>query len=126
MVLCTYRVIGTECICRNVHLYWLCVHVCVCVFALCVVCVWCVGMWVRWVAACACMAACTCMPVCVRMCDVSTCVHVLVPCVTYPKVIEPGQALQAGQIYDSNKTTLMAALREQGFECSDAGLAEDE
>lgn len=44
----------------------------------------------------------------------------------YPQVIEPGQVLLAGQIYDSNKTTLMAALREQGFECHDAGLAEDE
>ena len=43
-----------------------------------------------------------------------------------PQVVEPGQALQAGQIYDSNKTTLMATLREQGFDCHDAGLAEDE
>ena len=43
-----------------------------------------------------------------------------------PQVVEPGQALRAGQIYDSNKTTLMATLREQGFDCHDAGLAEDE
>ena len=48
------------------------------------------------------------------------------PNAIYPQVIEPSQALQAGQIYDSNKTTLLAALREQGFECRDAGLAEDE
>ena len=65
-----------------------------------------VDMWVcRWVAAGA------------SQCPV---LHV------YPQVIEPGQVLLAGQIYDSNKTTLMAALREQGFECHDAGLAEDE
>ena len=56
---------------------------------------------------------------------VSSCSCVGVPSSACPQVIKPGQTLRAGQIYDSNKTTLMATLREQGFECHDAGLAED-
>ena len=65
------------------------------------------------------MCVCVCIGVRLHVCKYL----VLRVC---PQVVEPGQALRAGQIYDCNKTTLMATLREQGFDCHDAGLAEDE
>jgi len=41
------------------------------------------------------------------------------------QVVSPGEQLGPGQIYDSNRTTLMAALREQGFMAVDLGVARD-
>ena len=34
--------------------------------------------------------------------------------------------LRGGQIYDSNRTTLLAVLKEQGFPVVDLGIAQDE
>ena len=42
------------------------------------------------------------------------------------EVVEPGQPRSPGQIYDSNRTTLMAAVREQGVLPLDLGIATDE
>ena len=42
------------------------------------------------------------------------------------EVVDPGQPLAAGQIYDSNRTTLMAAVREHGIVPLDLGIARDE
>ena len=42
------------------------------------------------------------------------------------EVVSPGQPLAAGQIYDSNRTALMAAVIEQGFVPLDLGIARDE
>ena len=42
-----------------------------------------------------------------------------------PQVVSPGDPLGPGQIYDSNRTTLTAALREQGFTPMDLGVARD-
>ena len=42
------------------------------------------------------------------------------------EVIEPGQPLLAGQIHDSNRTTLIAAVKEQGFTPLDLGITRDE
>ena len=42
------------------------------------------------------------------------------------EVVEPGEKLGAGQIYDSNRTSLMAAIREQGLVAVDLGVARDE
>lgn len=41
------------------------------------------------------------------------------------EVVNPGQPLAAGQIYDSNRTTLMAAVKEQGLVAMDLGIARD-
>ena len=41
------------------------------------------------------------------------------------QVVSPGEPLGPGQIYDSNRTTLTAALREQGFTPVDLGVARD-
>ena len=41
------------------------------------------------------------------------------------EVVNPGQPLAAGQIYDSNRTTLMAAVKEQGLVAVDLGIARD-
>ena len=41
------------------------------------------------------------------------------------EVVNPGQPLAAGQIYDSNRTTLMAAVKEQGLMPLDLGIARD-
>ena len=41
------------------------------------------------------------------------------------EVVEPGQPLLAGQIYDSNRATLMAAVKEQGLEPLDLGITRD-
>ena len=41
------------------------------------------------------------------------------------EVVEPGQPLAPGQIYDSNRTSLMAAIREQGLLPLDLGIATD-
>ena len=45
---------------------------------------------------------------------------------TGDEVVEPGQPLVAGQVYDSNRTTIIAAVKEQGFESLDLGIARDE
>lgn len=37
-----------------------------------------------------------------------------------------GEALRAGHIRDSNKTTLLALLQEHGFSAIDMGIASDE
>ena len=42
------------------------------------------------------------------------------------EVVDPGERLGAGQIYDSNRTSLMAAVREQGLAAVDLGVARDE
>lgn len=41
------------------------------------------------------------------------------------EVVNPGQPLAAGQIYDSNRTTLMAAVKEQGLVAVDLDIARD-
>lgn len=41
------------------------------------------------------------------------------------QVVDPTSELGAGQIYDSNRSTLLAALREQGFQAVDMGIARD-
>ena len=40
--------------------------------------------------------------------------------------MDPTDDLKAGHIYDSNRTTLLAALKEQGFPTTDLGIAEDQ
>jgi molybdopterin biosynthesis enzyme len=40
------------------------------------------------------------------------------------EVVSPGEPLAAGQIYDSNRTALMAAVIEQGFVPLDLGIAQ--
>jgi gephyrin len=42
------------------------------------------------------------------------------------EVVEPGQPREPGQIYDSNRTTLMGATREQGIPPLDLGIASDD
>lgn len=42
------------------------------------------------------------------------------------EVVPPGTALKPGQIRDSNKTTLLALLKQSGFPASDAGIARDD
>lgn len=41
------------------------------------------------------------------------------------ELAEPGERLVPGKIRDSNRTTLMAALREHGYQYVDLGIAED-
>ncbi|XP_064483737.1 gephyrin-like isoform X2 [Ornithodoros turicata] len=41
------------------------------------------------------------------------------------EVVPPGKSLEPGQIRDSNKTTLLALLRANGFASVDAGIAHD-
>src|SRR5690606_27924014 len=45
---------------------------------------------------------------------------------TGDEVIEPGQELKPGQIYDANRFSLTAAVREAGGEITWSGLAPDE
>lgn len=42
------------------------------------------------------------------------------------EIVAPGSTLKPGQIRDSNKTTLMTLLQENGFPAFDAGIARDE
>ncbi|MAY03182.1 MAG: molybdopterin molybdenumtransferase MoeA [Gammaproteobacteria bacterium] len=42
------------------------------------------------------------------------------------ELVEPGQMLQAGQIYESNSYTLKALLGRLGFQCIDFGIVGDE
>ena len=42
------------------------------------------------------------------------------------ELVEPGKPLVAGQIYDSNRTTLMTGLTELGLVPLDLGIAADE
>lgn len=42
------------------------------------------------------------------------------------EIVAPGGTLKPGQIRDSNKTTLMTLLQENGFPAFDAGIAHDE
>ena len=41
------------------------------------------------------------------------------------QVVSSGEPLGPGQIHDSNRTTLMAAVREEGFVPLDLGVAQD-
>ena len=44
----------------------------------------------------------------------------------YIQVVTPGDTLGPGQIYDSNRSTLLASLTEQGFPAADLGVARDD
>lgn len=39
---------------------------------------------------------------------------------------EPGEKAKPGHVYDSNKITLIAALKENGYDSIDLGIATDE
>lgn len=41
------------------------------------------------------------------------------------ELLEPGETLIPGKIRDSNRTTLLAQLRDYGFSCLDLGIAKD-
>lgn len=41
------------------------------------------------------------------------------------QVASPGESLEPGKIYDSNRVVLMAAIKEQGFGSIDMGIALD-
>ena len=43
----------------------------------------------------------------------------------YHKVVEPGCPLKPGQVYDSNRYTLLSAVRENGYIAIDLGIARD-
>lgn len=45
---------------------------------------------------------------------------------TGDELVEPGQTLAAGQIYNSNRYTIMALLSSMGFEAVDAGIVSDD
>lgn len=47
-------------------------------------------------------------------------------CVFFHQVVTPGNPLGPGQIYDSNRSTLLASLSEQGFPAADLGIAVDD
>jgi gephyrin len=42
------------------------------------------------------------------------------------EIQEPDRPLEAGRIRDSNKTTLLSLMKEQGFSALDLGIARDE
>jgi len=42
------------------------------------------------------------------------------------EIQEPGRPLKPGHIHDSNKTTLLSLIKEQGFSALDLGIARDE
>lgn len=42
------------------------------------------------------------------------------------EIQEPGRPLKAGHIHDSNKTTLLSLIKEQGFSALDLGIARDD
>ncbi len=44
---------------------------------------------------------------------------------TGSELVEPGQPLQSGQIYNSNRTMLMAACEQLGYATIDCGIVED-
>jgi len=44
---------------------------------------------------------------------------------TGDELVEPGQPLETGQIYNSNRTVLLALCRQLGFETLDCGIVED-
>jgi molybdopterin molybdotransferase len=41
------------------------------------------------------------------------------------ELVEPGQALEPGQIYNSNRTMLLALCRQMGYQTVDCGIVED-
>ena len=41
-------------------------------------------------------------------------------------MVNPGETLRPGQIYDSNRSTLLASLNERGFPAADIGIASDD
>ena len=41
------------------------------------------------------------------------------------QVVDPGNDLDPGQIYDSNRHVLLAAVRKNGFKGLDIGIAPD-
>ncbi len=45
--------------------------------------------------------------------------------ICFNQIVAPGQARKPGQIFDSNKTALLAAIKSEGFIGVDAGLAPD-
>jgi len=61
------------------------------------------------------------------------CKHVTVtklPCIgilsTGDELQEAGESLKPGQVYDSNRITLISLLKEHGFDALDFGIAVDE
>ena len=58
---------------------------------------------------------------------IQTLIESILPClVHYTQVVNPGESLKPGQIYDSNRSTLLASLNEQGFPATDIGIASDD
>ena len=49
----------------------------------------------------------------------------MIGCVYALQVVTPGEPLGPGQIYDSNRSTLLAALAEHGLPTIDLGIATD-
>jgi len=41
------------------------------------------------------------------------------------QLLEPGEPMVPGRIRDSNRTTLIAQLREHGYQYMDLGIAKD-
>ena len=41
------------------------------------------------------------------------------------QLLEPGEPLIPGKIRDSNRTTLLAQLRDHNYSCVDLGIAKD-
>ena len=41
------------------------------------------------------------------------------------QLLEPGEPLVPGKIRDSNRTTLLAQLRDHNYSCVDLGIAKD-
>ena len=46
-------------------------------------------------------------------------------CMLSFKIVDPSGDLKDGQIYDSNRSTILTALKDQGFCASDMGIARD-
>lgn len=41
------------------------------------------------------------------------------------QIVVPGQSRKPGQIYDSNKTSLLSVIKSEGFAGKDGGIALD-
>ena len=52
------------------------------------------------------------------------CISCILPS-TFLQIVEPGTPVKEGQIRDCNRTTLIAACKQQGFRVVDLGIAED-
>ena len=55
----------------------------------------------------------------------TACCQALCFAYTNHEVVSPGNTLGPGQIYDSNRTMLLAALRKEEYCAVDAGIATD-